>query len=137
MPTQRFSFARQEPWSRLLPAALTDPDRSVVEVSDLALSVRFGPFLTTTAWTNVADVTVTGPFRWFRVVGPHLSLEDRGVTYGTATDAGVCVTFHEPVSGLLGSRRVHPGMTVTVADPGALADAVRAHLNRAAPGARG
>jgi hypothetical protein len=129
VPTERFAFARQKPWSTLLPAPFQDPDRAVVEVNDLALSVRFGPFLTTTPWTNVADVTVSGPYRWYRAIGPRLSLKDRGVTYGTAPDRGACISFHEPVAGLFGSRRVHPGLTVTVEDPDALAAAVRARIS--------
>lgn len=137
MTTQRFAFARRQPWERVLPDAFLDPDRAVVEVNDLALSVRFGPFLTTSPWDNVRDVTPTGPYAWFRVIGPRLSLKDRGVTYGTATDAGVCVTFHRPVPGLFGARRVHPGVTVTVEDPDALVAAVRAHLNRADRAGRG
>lgn len=127
-PTERFPFARQEPWSRLLPAAFQAPDRAVVEIGDLALSARFGPFLTTTAWTNVAGIERSGPLRWYRVIGPHLSLADRGVTYGTATEGGVCVRFHEPVAGLFGSRRVHPGLTVTVEDPDGLVAAIERHL---------
>lgn len=128
MPAQRFPFAQQRPWSTLLPSAFTDPARSGAEVNDLALSVRFGPFLTTTPWNNVRDVTVVNSLRWFKVLGPRLSLADRGVTYGTSDEAGVCVTFAEPVAGLFGSRRVHPGLTVTVADPEGFAAAVRAHL---------
>lgn len=134
--TERFAFARQRPWSTILPAAFHAPDRAAVELSDLALSVRFGPFLTTTPWVNVRDVSVSGPYRWFRAIGPRMSLVDRGVTYGTATDRGVCIRFHEPVAGLFGARRLHPGLTVTVEDPEGLAAAVRARLT-ANPGGPG
>jgi hypothetical protein len=128
VPTERFPFATQRPWRAVLPGAFVDPERSGVELNDLALSVRYGPFLTTTPWNNVRDVTVTGPFRWYRAIGPRLSLADRGVTYGTSTEAGVCVSFHEPVQGLFAGRRVHPGLTVTVADPEGLAAAIRARM---------
>lgn len=137
MPTQRFPFARQQPWTTLLPATFHEPDRAAVEVSDLALSVRYGPFLTTTAWDNVAEATVTGPYRWYRAIGPRLSLKDRGVTYGTATDRGVCISFHRPVTGLFGAKRVHPALTVTVEDPDGLVEAVRARLTPSSPGEPG
>lgn len=137
MSTERFPFARQRPWSALLPAVFHDPERSVVEVDDVSLSVRYGPFLTTTPWSNVADVTVTGPYRWFRAIGPRLSLGDRGATYGTATDRGVCISFHRPVTGLFGAHRIHPGLTVTVEDPDGLAAAIRTRLNRTDPDAPG
>jgi hypothetical protein len=137
VPTQRFRFARQRPWETLLPSFLVAPERAAVELNDVGISVRFGPFLTTTAWTNVADVQVTGPFRWYRAIGPRLSLSDRGATYGTSTAGGVCLSFHRPVSGLFGAKRVHPGLTVTVEDPQALADAVRARITPAGPDARG
>lgn len=125
MSTERFPFASDEPCSRLLPRPFREPPRAVVECNDIGLSARYGPFTVTTPWRNVADVSVAGPFRWFKVLGPRLSLSDRGVTFGTATHAGVCVSFHEPVAALFGRRRVHPGLTVTVADPEGFAAEVR------------
>jgi hypothetical protein len=137
VPTDAFPFAHERPWSRLLPPMFRDPTRALVEVGDLGLSVRFGPFLTTTPWNNVRGASVTGPFRWYRAIGPRLSLADRGATYGTATRAGVCIEFHEPVSGLFGSKRVHPGLTVTVEDAEGLAAAIRGRINAGSPGGRG
>jgi hypothetical protein len=127
VPTERFPFATEAPWSRLLPPALREPPRAVVECNDIGLSARYGPFTVTTPWRNVAGASVTGPFRWFRVIGPRLSLGDRGVTFGTATQAGVCVRFHRPVAALFGRRQVHPGLTVTVADPEGLLAAIGQH----------
>ena len=86
----------------------------------------FGPWLLDTSLDNVAEVTVDGPYRAWRVIGPHLSLADRGVTFGTRTAAGVCVRFREPVGAQFRRRMVrHPGMTVTVQDPTGFAQVVR------------
>jgi hypothetical protein len=75
-----------------------------------------------TELANVTGTDVTGPYQALRAIGPHLSLADRGVSFGTNTRAGTCVLFAHPVRGLdpLGFLR-HPGMTVTVQDPDALA----------------
>ena len=130
MTSERFPFAQESPWSRILPSTFTEPPSAVVECNEVGLSARFGPFTVTTPWSNVRDVSVTGPYRWFRAIGPRLSLSDRGVTFGTATRAGTCIGFHEPVAGLFGGRRVHPGLTVTVADPEGLAAAIEAAIGR-------
>lgn len=90
------------------------------------LRTRFGPWLLDTSLDNVAEVSEAGPYRAHRVIGPRLSLADRGVTFGTSTDAGVCIRFHEPVGALFGRRFVrHPGMTVTVEDPTGFAQLIR------------
>lgn len=52
----------------------------------------------------------------------RLSLADAGVTFASSTAAGLCLRFAEPVPALLpGGWLRHPGATVTVADPDALA----------------
>jgi hypothetical protein len=66
---------------------------------------------------------VTGPYAIPKVIGPpHLSFGDRGLTFASNPDAGTCVRFHQPVAGIdpFGLLR-HPGLTVTVEDPEALA----------------
>ena len=87
--------------------------------------IRFGPWLLRTPVGNVASSTITGPYNPIRVLGTHISLADRGVTFGTNTRQGVCVTFAEPVSGALprGLLR-HPGATVTVREPEGLREEV-------------
>jgi hypothetical protein len=87
------------------------------------LVARFGRWRVDTPLGNVASAELTGPYRpWMKVIGPHLSLADRGLTFGTNTDAGVCLRFHRPVAGLdpLGVIR-HPGLTLTIEDPAGLA----------------
>lgn len=120
MPTVRFRFAEQSPWARALPRALREPPRAMVTCDDIGIDVRFGPFRMRTPWTNIVGVQASGPLRWYRAIGPRLSLADRGATFGTATDGGVCIRFQRPVAALFGPLRIHPGLTVTVADPAAL-----------------
>ena len=84
------------------------------------LSARFGPWRLSTPLENVAGTEVTGPYQLLKVIGPpHLSLRDRGLTFATNRQRGVCIRFRRPV-GLLR----HPSLTVTVADPDALARAL-------------
>jgi hypothetical protein len=86
----------------------------------------FGPWRVVTTLDNIDDVTVTGPYAAWRVLGPpHLSLSDRGLTFATTTDKGVCVRFREPVAGIdpFGLVR-HPGLTVTVQDPEHVAEVI-------------
>ena len=108
------------------------PSTALAVVGREVLRVRFGPYLLDTTLDNVADVTVTGPYRAYRAIGPRLSLADRGVTFGTNARSGVCVRFRAPVGALAGARRLrHPGMTVTLADPHGFADLVRTRAGTA------
>ncbi|MFC0006533.1 hypothetical protein [Micromonospora siamensis] len=125
MPAHRSAF-RFDPAFRV-PLALLGvrPETSWVLVDDEALEIRFGPWRLRTPRDNVAGAQVGGPYRWWRAVGPHLSLADRGVTFGTGTVAGVCVRFVTPVPALAPGRwPAHPGATVTVADPDELCRAL-------------
>ncbi|MFV2102408.1 hypothetical protein [Micromonospora sp. LOL_024] len=98
------------------------PSTAWVRVDADDLAVGFGPWRLRTGRENIADVQAGGPYRWWRVIGPHLSVSDRGVTFGSSTAAGLCVRFVRPVPALLpGGWLRHPGMTVTVVDPAALA----------------
>ena len=85
--------------------------------------MRFGPWSLRTPLANVAGVDLTGGYAFIKTAGPpHLSLSDRGVTFATNGDRGVCVKFHEPVRGIDPTGRiVHPGATMTVVDPDGLA----------------
>lgn len=110
-----------------LPALLfgVTPQRSRVAVIGGTVDVRFGPWRLTTDVENVAEAEITGPFQFLKTAGPaHLSRVDRGITFATNTDAGVCIRFHEAVAvtypGPLPERH-HTAVTVTVADPAALA----------------
>src|SRR3712207_1650563 len=67
----------------------------------------------------ITDGQLTGPYSFAKVAGPaHLSFADRGVTFATTTERGVCFTLREPVPGIAPFGRLpHPGVTVTVVEP--------------------
>lgn len=112
----------------LLPFGVRGPSDTGVVLDADRLLVRFGHWSLGTPARNLAGARVTGPFAASKVLGPRLSLADRGLTFGTSTERGVCIRFHRPVPGLepLGVLR-HPAVTVTVRDPDALAAAVDRH----------
>lgn len=119
--TDSFRFAFDRLARVVLAPAGVCPRTSVVRLSDDEFSVRYGPWHLVTPLANLITAEVTGPYAWPRVIGPHLSMTDGGVTFGTNTRAGVCIRFRSPVPALLpmGWLR-HPGVTVTVAAPQAL-----------------
>jgi hypothetical protein len=99
---------------------------SGVWVDETTLRIRFGPWRLQTPLTNVVSTTYTGPYAVIKTIGPaHLSLADRGLTYATNNQRGLCIRFAQPVPGIepLGLLR-HPAVTVTVADCHGLAKAL-------------
>lgn len=123
---QRFDFAFD---ARMTPAALPfgiTPFTTKVEVADGELRARFGPWTVRTPLDNVVSAEVTGPYSWPKVIGPpRLSLRDRGVTFATNAERGVCIRFRKPVSALVpGGLLRHPGLTVTVDEPERLVEAL-------------
>jgi hypothetical protein len=112
----RFAFDFDPRWVPLLRILWVREHNSWVYVDDQRLLVSFGPWSVSTPTSNVTSAQVTGPYRAWRVIGPHLSLADRGLTFGTTTEGGVCIQFHEPVRGMEPTGLVrHPALTVTVA----------------------
>lgn len=114
---QRFGFRFQTLYLPMLAAIGVTPATAKVVLTEDRLVARFGPWLCSTALSNVVDVSRSGPYLAAKAIGARLSRTDRGLTFGTTTEAGVCVTFEKPVTGLdpLGVLR-HPGLTVTVED---------------------
>ena len=119
--TRRFDF-RFDPAYRIaaLPFGITTRT-SYVDVTDGPdgeLRVRFGPWSLRTPLRNVRSAERTGPFAFVKTAGPaHLSFSDRGVTFATNGEAGVCVQLDEPVRGIDPTGRItHPGVTMTVRD---------------------
>jgi hypothetical protein len=101
------------------------PHTARVSVTDEEFLARFGPWRVRTPRSNIRDAEVSGPYRWYRAVGPRLSLADHGATFGSNARVGVCISFVEPVGALLpGLLMRHPALTVTVADPEGLRDAL-------------
>ncbi|MCU1496134.1 MAG: hypothetical protein JWM47_87 [Acidimicrobiales bacterium] len=125
--TARFDFAFDGLYR--LPARLfgVHEDNAWVEIGGDSFEARFGRWRVRTPLGNVTGVEVSGPYALPKTVGPpHLSFADRGLTFATNGQRGVCVSFREPVRGMdpLGLIR-HPGLTVTVADPDGLVEALR------------
>ncbi len=100
--------------------------RTGVDVIDGRLVARYGFWRLETDLANVAGAEVSGPYRLLTTIGPaRLSLVDRGLTFASNRDRGVCITFRESVPGLEPTGRLrHPGLTVTVADVDGLAAAL-------------
>jgi len=93
------------------------------------IEARYGPWCLVTPLANVAGATATGPYALVKTLGPpHVSLVDRGLTFASNRDRGVCVRFVEPVPGIdaLGLVR-HPALTVTVDDVDGLLAVLRAY----------
>ena len=122
----RFDFGFATVHRPLLATVGVTPATAQVVLTDDRLVARFGPWLCSTPYGNITDVCVTGPYTAVKAIGARLSLTDSGLTFGTNTDAGVCISFDRPVRGLdpLGVLR-HPALTVTVDDVEGFAAAVR------------
>jgi hypothetical protein len=128
MTTGTFDFRFATPYRVAgLPLGITSATTGVhLEYGDL--TVRFGPWTLRTPLSNVESATQTGPYGYLKTIGPpHLSFADKGITFATNADAGVCIRFKEPVTAIEPFRQIrHPGATVTVADPEGLQAALLA-----------
>ena len=99
------------------------PGNSFVRIGDGELGIRFGPWAMRTPLANVCHTEVTEGYAFVKAAGPaRLSMKDRGITFATNGERGLCICFHEPVRGM-GPLR-HTAATVTVADIGRLRLAV-------------
>ena len=120
----RFAFAFSPAYrAAALPFAVT-PHTAWVDVDD-DLTVRFGPWRLRCPTSNVVETTPTGGYARVKTMGPpHLSFADRGVTFATNGEEGLCVRFRDPVRVLW--PLTHPAATLTVAD----VDGLRRALTR-------
>lgn len=103
------------------------PSTTYVDVSPSELRISFGPWRLLTPRTNVRAVDVSGGYSFLKTAGPaHLSLADRGVTFATNPDRGLCIAFERSVRAIEPTGRIlHPAATVTVEDVDGLAAALR------------
>lgn len=112
-----FEFAFGPRFKGLLRLGGITPDTTLVTVTDDEFRVRFGGWNLTTPSANCTGTCLTEGYRWYKAIGARGSFKDKGVTFGTSTERGVCVLFAEPVPALVpGDLMKHPGCTVTVAD---------------------
>ena len=102
------------------------PITAWADVADGFLDVRFGLWRLRSPLDNVEGVTATGPYHWFKVIGPpHVSLADGGLTFATNARRGLCIRFRSPVPAILPVDVVrHPAVTLTVSDLPRLAAAL-------------
>jgi hypothetical protein len=117
-----FRFTPAYRWAAL-PFGIT-PASAWVIVTDAILDIWFGPWRLSTGLDNIAEVEeVAGPYAFLKTAGPaHLSLADRGITFATNGDEGVCVRFRTPVPAIDPLHLIrHPSVTVTVVHPRLLA----------------
>lgn len=123
-PGRHFPY-RYEP--RLAPLWLPFrwPGRQGVTLTDDGrFLARYGPLQVDAPLSQVREAHVTGPYRWWTAVGPRLSFADDGLTFGTNARAGVCIHFEPSIHRVIGFND-HSALTVTVADPEALAAALQ------------
>jgi hypothetical protein len=124
--TERFGF-RWEPVMRALALPFgVRPSNAWVEVGD-EVHIAFGPWHMRFPRDDVADLTETHDYWLPKVAGPpHLSFKDRGVTFATNRQRGLCIRLRRPHKALdrFGLLR-HPGATVTVDDIDGLTHALR------------
>ena len=115
--TERFGF-RFEPVMQALALPFgVRPSNAWIEVGD-EVHIAFGPWHMRFPRADVADIEETKDYWLPKVAGPpHLSLADRGITFATNRQAGICIRLRRPHRGIdpLGVIR-HPGATVTVDD---------------------
>jgi len=124
---ETFEFAFEPRYKGLLRVLGVTPDTTLVTVTDDEFRVRFGGWKLVTPLANCTQTCLTGDYRWYKAIGARGSFKDRGVTFGTSTERGVCVLFAEPVPALVpGNLLKHPGCTVTVEDSEGLRAALAA-----------
>ena len=125
--TETFPLRVDRPWSwplRLI--GVKTGAAQVVLTDDDRLVATFGRLRVETPIANVCGYRLTGPYRWWRAIGPRGSFADHGFTFGTSAAGGLCLCFRDWVpSGYVRGGRME-GLTVTVEDPDALARALEA-----------
>lgn len=125
--SETFALRAARPWRWPLRLVGVRPGAAEVELTDDGrLVARYGRFGVETALANVCGYRLTGPYRWWRAIGPRASLADHGFTFGSSAHGGVCICFREwvPSPYVRGGRM--EALTVTVDDPDALARALEA-----------
>lgn len=115
---EEFRFRWTTAYRLLAAPFLIAPRTASVRAEAAELTVRFGPWAMRTPIDNVVGSEITSGYSLIETAGPpHLSLADRGVTFATNGDRGLCIRFAFAVPGIDPLRRIrHPAATVTVED---------------------
>lgn len=125
--TETFPLRSAMPWR--WPLRLIGVRRGAAQVeldADGRLVATLGRLRVETPVANVCGYRLTGPYRWWKAIGPRGSLADRGFTFGTSAHGGVCICFRDWVScGYVRGGRLE-ALTVTVDDVEGLARALEA-----------
>ena len=123
---QRFEFRFDYPMAAPLAAVGITPRTAHVDVGNGEVLARFGLWVLRTPIDNVVETEVTGPYRWWSVLGVRVSFTDRRITFGSSAQRGLCLGFAEAVPAAVPGRRLrHPRAVLTVADPAGLEIAIR------------
>jgi hypothetical protein len=120
---RRFLFDDDPRFRLLLRMFGVEAGHASVDVDGHQVEIRFGPWQLSTGRSNIAEATVTGPYRWWRAIGVRMSLADRGLTFGTSTRGGVCLQLYQRQVLRFRDRPTRfrpPSITVTVTDRAAL-----------------
>jgi hypothetical protein len=126
---ETFPFSFELVFRPLLVALGVHPGNALVTLTDDDRFVaQFGRWRVDTPLANIDCIQTSGPYRFYKAIGVRGSAVDNGLTFGSTTGGGVCVTFHEPIPRLLPVMRNHPGLTVTVADRDGLVAALESRL---------
>lgn len=129
MPTASVSFPFAFEDRYVAPARIfgVTPDTTSIVVEAGRLTAHFGHWHIETPLTNIATVSLTGPYAFLKTAGPaHLGITDLGLTFATNSRAGVLIELRERIRGIdpLGLIR-HANLTLTPADCAGLASALR------------
>ena len=122
----RFPFRFDPTYRRLARLFGVTPARAWIDLGEDELEARYGPWRLSTTTSNIAGAEITGPYSFLKTAGPaRLAVSDRGLTFASNGDRGVCITFHSPVPGIGPFGRIrHPELTVTVLDLDGLIEAL-------------
>jgi hypothetical protein len=122
----RFPFRFDPTYRRLARLFGVTPERAWVDLGEEVLEARYGPWRVRTPMSNIAGAEVTGPYALLKTAGPaRLAITDRGLTFASNGDRGVCITFDSPVAGIDRAGRIrHPELTLTVLDTDGLMEAL-------------
>jgi hypothetical protein len=125
--TATFPLRSALPWRWPLRLIGVRPGAAQVELrADGRLVATFGRLRVETSIANVCGYRLTGPYRWWKAIGPRGSAADHGFTFGSSAHGGVCICFRDWVSSpyVRGGRL--EALTVTVDDIDGLARALEA-----------